>query len=443
MLNSGERQVAPTIDGIRRDHVARYEWATKSLPQNSRVIDVACGVGYGAFILAQAGHSVLAFDRDAEAIAYARQNYAHENISFRCCEASDLAGYLQNSYDAAICFEIVEHIADPLPILKAARAAAPLLLVSVPNESVFPFRNYAFHHRHYTRQEFETLLGESGFAISQMLGQKDAYSDVSGTLGRTLVAIAERAEHTEEEKAAAPRHVAILGLGPSLAQFLSITRGLGGRSAYCDEVWAINALGDVFQCDLIFHMDDVRVQEIRAAAAPDSNIAKMLQWLKTTKTPIVTSRAHPDYPSLVDFPLEDVINDLGFAYLNNTAAYALAYAIHIGVKKVSLFGCDYTYPNAHHAEKGRACLEYWLGFAKSRGVEIATGNESTLMDACVPWDEKLYGYDTLRVVVTKRESGEGFSVSFKEREKLPTAEEIEDRYDHSRHPNRICDDGAE
>lgn len=234
---------------------------------------------------------------------------------------------------------------------------------------------------------------------------------------------------------AAPEHVAILGLGPSLAQFMSLVRGLGGRSAYCDEVWAINCLGDVFACDRIFHMDDVRVQEIRAAAAPDSNIAKMVNWMRKHPGPIITSRDHPHYLGLVEFPLEAVINKLGFAYLNNTAAYAVAYAIHIGVKKISLWGCDFTYPNAHDAEKGRACVEYWLGFARARGIEIATGNQSSLMDACVPWSERLYGYDTVDVLVSAKDSEGNYRVTFKEREILPTAEEIETRYDHSAHPN--------
>jgi hypothetical protein len=235
----------------------------------------------------------------------------------------------------------------------------------------------------------------------------------------------------------APNHVAILGMGPSLAQYMAIVRGLCGRSAYCDEVWAINGLGDVFQCDRIFHMDDVRIQEIRAAAAPESNIANMLRWLKKHPGPVMTSRAHPDYPGLVEFPLEDVINDLGFAYLNNTAAYAVAYAIHLGVKKISLYGCDFTYANAHDAEKGRACVEYWLGFAKARGILIATANTSSLMDACVPWAEKLYGYDTVSVAIKARAASEGYAVTFTERQTLPSAAEIEERYDHSAHPNPL------
>ncbi len=102
-------------------------------------------------------------------------------------------------------------------------------------------------------------------------------------------------------------HVAILGLGPSVKQYLEITKRFGGRHAYCDETWGINALGDVFACDRIFHMDDVRIQQIRADARPDSNIARMLDWLKTTTTPVVTSRAHTAYPALEEFPLAEVL----------------------------------------------------------------------------------------------------------------------------------------
>jgi 2-polyprenyl-3-methyl-5-hydroxy-6-metoxy-1,4-benzoquinol methylase len=47
------------------------------------VIDVGCGIGYGAKILAEAGHRVLAIDVDEETIAYAREHYAHDRIEFR------------------------------------------------------------------------------------------------------------------------------------------------------------------------------------------------------------------------------------------------------------------------------------------------------------------------------------------------------------------------
>lgn len=226
------------------------------------------------------------------------------------------------------------------------------------------------------------------------------------------------------------RHIAILGLGPSLDQYLELTKRLGSRAKLCDETWAINALGDIFACDLVFHMDDVRIQEIRAAAAPESNIAAMLRWVKTSQTPIMTSRAHPDYPALIEFPLEDVLNHLGHDYFNNTAAYAVAFAIHTGATQISLFGMDYTYPNVHDAEKGRACVEFWLGAAHARGIRITLPKTSTLMDSMYPQASRLYGYDTVDVAFNAQEDGT-VKLGFTERAALPTAAQIEKNYDHS------------
>lgn len=226
------------------------------------------------------------------------------------------------------------------------------------------------------------------------------------------------------------KHIAILGLGPSLDQYLELTKRAGGRHRFCDETWAINALGDVFACDLIFHMDDVRIQEIRAKAAPESNIAAMVQWLKTSPVPVVTSRKHPGYPALVEFPLEDVLNHLGHDYFNNTAAYAVAFAIHAGAAKISLFGMDYTYPNVHDAEKGRACVEFWLGQAHARGLQISLPKSTTLMDSMYPQASRLYGYDTLDIEFNVHPDGV-LKLAMTERSTLPTAEQIEKLYDHS------------
>ncbi len=229
-------------------------------------------------------------------------------------------------------------------------------------------------------------------------------------------------------------HVAILGLGPSVNQYLEITKRAGGRHNFCDEVWCINALGGVFDCDLIFHMDDVRIQEIRAEALPESNIAAMLEWMKTSKTKIMTSRKHPDYKALIEFPLEKVINQFRFEYFNSTAAYAVAYAIYKKASEITIFGNDFTYPNSHDAEKGRACVEFWLGVAAAKGIKLTMPPATTLMDSIMPRQDRLYGYDTVDVTVKKDNNGK-LKYSFGEKGELPTAEEIEDRYDHSKHPN--------
>lgn len=432
-MNEGERQVAPTIEGIRRDHVARYQWAAKTIPAGSRVIDFACGVGYGTDILAAAGHTATGLDIDAEAIDYAVEHYAKHGAAFGIDNGNCPKGDYQ--CDVAISFETIEHLEDPRTLLKTLREAAPALLASVPNEEVMPYefepgKVYAFHHRHYTKHQFAMLLRECGWAASEWHGQEGPESEVEPNVnGRTLIAVCERCELPTEEKERG-KHIAILGLGPSLDQYLEKTKRNGGRSNFCDETWTINALGDVFACDLVFHMDDVRIQEIRAAAAPASNIAAMLKWIKTSKVPVVTSRAHPDYPALVEYPLEDVLNNVGHDYFNSTAAYAIAFAIHIGARAISVFGMDFTYPNVHDAEKGRACVEFWLGQAHARGIKINLPKTSTLMDACYPRESRLYGYDTLDVAFNMQENGM-LKLGFVPRETLPSAAEIEKNYDHS------------
>jgi len=245
-----------------------------------------------------------------------------------------------------------------------------------------------------------------------------------------------RLTRLERAMAQRPRSVAILGLGLSLKAYVDMAKGLGSRHKVADETWAINAAADVIQCDRVFHMDDVRIQEIRAVENPDGNIAAMLPWLRKHPGPVITSRLHPDYPGLVEFPLADVLNSCaGQVYMNSTAACAVAYAIHIGVKKIMCFGMDFTLPNSYDAEQGKACVEFWLGFARARGIDIVCPKISSLLDACEPFERRIYGYDAVHLSI----SGEvgAAKVEIKDRDVLPTAEEIEHRYDHSRHPNPL------
>jgi len=95
---------------------------------------------------------------------------------------------------------------------------------------------------------------------------------------------------------------------------------------------------------------------------------------------------------------------------------------------------DFTYPNAHHAEKGRACVEFWLGIASARGIQISIPRHSSLMDGCHTQQERLYGYDTREVAL--KHNGKRKKVSFAE-EAPPDAETVERNYDHRKHPSPL------
>lgn len=427
-MRPGERQVAPSIDGIRQDHVARYQWADSIIPAGASVLDLGCGVGYGADLLARGKRDVIGVDCDVEALEYGAANYK----TARYHEADLQTGWRMadvGKADYAVAFECIERIQKPEKFLRAVKAE--YLLASVPNETHFPHGGKVrFHHRHYTEEQFVDLLDGSGWDVEEIRHQEGDTSAVGDTPGRTLVA---RCKRNADFAALYGKHVAIVGLGPSSDTFVDHCKRAGGASAYCDEIWPINALGDVLRADRIWHMDDVRVQESRAAAHPESNIARMIEWIKTHPGPIYTSHLEPGYPGLVEYPLQKVVKATGEAYFNGTVAYAVAYALYRRVGRISLFGCDYTYANSHSAERGRACLEYWIAIAKSQGVQITLPRDTSLMDVCDGPDALFYGYDGYKVRLS--DSG-GMGLNIEPRE-LPTAAEIEARYDHSKPANAL------
>ena len=191
-MRQDERQVAPTKAGIRRDHVARYDFVAEQLPNGCRVIDFACGVGYGTRIIADAGNVALGYDIDADAISYARRYYGTDSAIFFQADGNKPA--ILGEFDAAVCFETIEHIEDPRPLLKALHACAPVLYASVPNENIMPWQISrgvvtAFHFRHYTPSQFEELLNSCGWQVDLWNTQAGAESEVEpGTFGRTIIA---------------------------------------------------------------------------------------------------------------------------------------------------------------------------------------------------------------------------------------------------------------
>jgi len=228
-------------------------------------------------------------------------------------------------------------------------------------------------------------------------------------------------------KVAGPERVALVALGPSSLGYMLMAEQLGDRRRRYDEVWVVNSYASVLKADLIFHMDDMRIQEIRAKADPDGKIAGMLHSFKTIDTPIMTSRTYPEYPSTVEYPLEEVLNVIPYGYFTTTPPYALAYALCKGVKELSLFGLDYDWPGARATEGGKACCEFWCGLLLASGVDVQMCAGSTLLGAQLPPKDRYYGYDTREVHTVRREDG-SIKVEYKEVSELPSAAMIEKKY---------------
>jgi len=222
-----------------------------------------------------------------------------------------------------------------------------------------------------------------------------------------------------------PKSVAIVAMGQSARSYMQLCATRGDRRLVADETWAINSMGGVIQHDLLFHMDDCRIQESRAAHNPEGNIAGMLRWLKTHPK-FFTSTVYDDYPGAIEYPLQDVINNLGVSYFNSTVAYAVAMAMHTGVERLALYGVDFSYPDNHKAEQGRACVEFLLGIASANGVHIDVSSDTTLLDANVDPGHKFYGYDGCDIEM--KQTGACIEITRAPRETPPTAADMNIRY---------------
>ncbi len=191
-----------------------------------------------------------------------------------------------------------------------------------------------------------------------------------------------------------PKSVAIVAMGGSMGSFTQLACAKGGVEAIADEIWTINATAAVIKHHRAFVMDDLRHTIPREAEEEKRMVAAgILKWLPAHPGPVYTSTAYPEYPALVEFPLRDVLQSVGgFPYLNTTVAYAIAFAIHLKVKELHLYGCDYTYPDVHISESGRGCAEFLLGIAANRGMQLHLPETTTLLDFNVPLDRRFYGY---------------------------------------------------
>lgn len=187
------RQWGP-IERIRLDHVNRYvfaaEYLGKKLKRGAKVLDIACGCGYGSWILHGAGFEVTGVDISSEAISYAERNY--QGPTYLCQKAEDTKG----KWDAVVTFETLEHLANPQAVLALE---APFLIGSVPNENQYPFSEERFdgdeypHLRHYTPMQFQELLEDKGWTVAEKFCQVDKLSKVEkGTDGMFLIYIAKQ-----------------------------------------------------------------------------------------------------------------------------------------------------------------------------------------------------------------------------------------------------------
>ena len=177
--------------GRRSDaHIVRYFEAARHIRPGDRVLDAACGLGYGSTVLTQNSRcaSYVGVDNSDYAVDYARANFPSgaDDIRF---ETGSLPEYLSEhddaSFDFIASFETLEHLRDPRPFLQECkRLLTPggRLMISVPNDwadenGVDPNP----HHFHvYDWSKVLKELRDTGFHIEQTVSETVSRRKESG-----------------------------------------------------------------------------------------------------------------------------------------------------------------------------------------------------------------------------------------------------------------------
>lgn len=165
LKNEAERWIPGFIHEItQHDHIERYKLATE-YAANRDILDIACGVGLGSFILKSQGKatSVLGCDLDVDAIRYAKHRNSQEKVAFQVENAEEFIS--NKKFDVIVSFETIEHLPNYRDFLKNAKVNLKndgLLIISTPI-SRHPLDNSPtnpYHLQEWGFVSFQNLLAE-------------------------------------------------------------------------------------------------------------------------------------------------------------------------------------------------------------------------------------------------------------------------------------------
>jgi 2-polyprenyl-3-methyl-5-hydroxy-6-metoxy-1,4-benzoquinol methylase len=173
---TGERTLpdVPAENYWFQRHLVVYQWIAARVG-GLRVLDMACGEGYGSNVLASTSQSVVGVDANPEAHEHARLRYRRPNLRFERGMVEKFGA--PGEYDAVVFLQTIEHVQDPAAVLahfQSLLTPGGTVYVSTPNVLTLAPPGQAksdnpWHVREYRVREFEELC-RSVFTQVELLG---------------------------------------------------------------------------------------------------------------------------------------------------------------------------------------------------------------------------------------------------------------------------------
>lgn len=144
------------------EHLHRYAFVKKYI-NNKKVLDIACGEGYGSNLMAQNAKEVVGVDIDTHVIEKAKEKYSKPNLYFKPGRTDDIP-QADKSFDVVVSFETIEHHNKHDEMMLEIRRVLKddgILIISSPEKSEYSDKiNYQnpFHIKELYLEEFRDLL---------------------------------------------------------------------------------------------------------------------------------------------------------------------------------------------------------------------------------------------------------------------------------------------
>jgi 2-polyprenyl-3-methyl-5-hydroxy-6-metoxy-1,4-benzoquinol methylase len=168
---TGERTLpdVPAENYWFRRHLVVYEWIAERCA-GLKVVDMACGEGYGTEVLARRAREVTGVDANPEAYEHARLKYSRPGVRF----VRNMVELHDEPCDAIVFLQTIEHMPDPEGVLRRFREMADTVYVSTPNLLTLAppgaeKSDNPWHLKEYRAEEFRRLC-ESVFGEVELLG---------------------------------------------------------------------------------------------------------------------------------------------------------------------------------------------------------------------------------------------------------------------------------
>lgn len=147
--------------------VQRYNFVVKCLGNRKRnIIDYGCGMGYGSYLLRQAGYKVIGVDNSKEAIDYAKENYPGKYL---ICDIEDKKLY---NFQIGVCLEVLCHLKDPWEFVN--NLLVEEFIVSAPIDPN-PNDGYFYRLHNLSKEQFRNMFDDKKWKICDEFNQNNKY----------------------------------------------------------------------------------------------------------------------------------------------------------------------------------------------------------------------------------------------------------------------------